>query len=398
MNYEEYFYDGSAPTYHGTLGEIRPGANRWLHLAHELVLSYGLVRHMPLAVTPHRRRILHLSDVNELAWEIEQALLGAGYEYFFTSFNASQENPLSIEMRVDFPGQGGLKEFRRLLEQVQPGLVLARCFPMHGASMQEYALTAQLAGVRLVYWLTEQGPEFSKHEVWAMEAPYLVCATRQDFEHYRTRRGRVFYAPFSCLPAFHYSGVPDPVYACDALAMGQPFADAARYPAFESRRESIRGLVLPLLEFCKVHVWGGWGEQVDGWRMILPSAVYDVAYRGILPYQDFSKALSSCKIVLGIHSNAPWGGYGGRLAKFLGCGAFVLWWYSQGMEKEFENRKHLVWVNSAEDAMREARYYLAHEEERHAIAAEGQRHAYAHLDYRTTLVPVLEQIEDNDRP
>ena len=396
MNPEEYSYDGNMPTYHGTLGEIRPGVNRWPHLAHEQVMAYGLVRHHPLMVHPCRRRLLHLCVVNELAWEVEQAAREAGYEHVFASFGPSQEDVLSIKMQVDFPEMESLSEFRRLLGEVCPSVILARCLPMHGPPLKDYAQTASLAGMKFIYWLTEQGPEFTRHEVPAMEAPYLICATRRDYEYYWARRPRVFYAPFSCLPAFHLAVSPDPTYTCDALAIGQPFADTVCYPAFESRRESIQGLVLPLLERCKVHVWGGWGEQKDGWRAMLPPGAYTDSYRGIFPYRDFPTVLSSCKIALGIHSNAPWGGYGGRLAKFLGCGAFVLWWYSKGMEEEFENHKHLVWVKSADEAEHEARYYLAHEEERRAIALEGQRYAYEHLDYQRTLLPVLAQIEDDE--
>ena len=43
MNERIYYYAGGQPTYHGTLGEIRPGMNRWPHLDHEVILSYGLV-------------------------------------------------------------------------------------------------------------------------------------------------------------------------------------------------------------------------------------------------------------------------------------------------------------------------------------------------------------------
>lgn len=43
MNDHTYWYAGSSPTYHGTLGEIKPGVNRWPHLEHDVIMGYSLV-------------------------------------------------------------------------------------------------------------------------------------------------------------------------------------------------------------------------------------------------------------------------------------------------------------------------------------------------------------------
>ena len=52
MNERTYWWAGLSPTYHGTLGEIRPGVNRWPHLDHELILSYGLVEEISTVPEP----------------------------------------------------------------------------------------------------------------------------------------------------------------------------------------------------------------------------------------------------------------------------------------------------------------------------------------------------------
>lgn len=43
MNNRVYWWDGLASTFHGRLGEIRPGKNVWPHIPHEEVMAYGLV-------------------------------------------------------------------------------------------------------------------------------------------------------------------------------------------------------------------------------------------------------------------------------------------------------------------------------------------------------------------
>ena len=52
VNEHTYFYAGGQPTYHGTLGEIKPGVNRWPHLDHELIMSYGLVEEISTVPEP----------------------------------------------------------------------------------------------------------------------------------------------------------------------------------------------------------------------------------------------------------------------------------------------------------------------------------------------------------
>ena len=58
MNEHSYWYAGLLPTFHGTLGEIKPGMNHWPHLDHDVIMAYGLVEEFvtgtgpPVAVEP----------------------------------------------------------------------------------------------------------------------------------------------------------------------------------------------------------------------------------------------------------------------------------------------------------------------------------------------------------
>jgi len=60
-----------------------------------------------------------------------------------------------------------------------------------------------------------------------------------------------------------------------------------------------------------------------------------------------------------------------RLYNILSSEGFALVNWFPGIEASFENRKHLVWFNSPEEARELARYYLSHPDERNGIRRAG---------------------------
>lgn len=64
-------------------------------------------------------------------------------------------------------------------------------------------------------------------------------------------------------------------------------------------------------------------------------------------------------------------GTSNRLYNILASEGFCLTKYYPGLEKQFENKKHLVWFKDVEEAKELIDYYLAHPEERKEIAANG---------------------------
>lgn len=60
-----------------------------------------------------------------------------------------------------------------------------------------------------------------------------------------------------------------------------------------------------------------------------------------------------------------------RLYNILSSGGFCLTlWYPE-IEKQFENKKHLVWFKTPQEAVDLARHYINHKDERDKIAREG---------------------------
>ena len=69
-----------------------------------------------------------------------------------------------------------------------------------------------------------------------------------------------------------------------------------------------------------------------------------------------------------------------RIYQILGSGGFYLTPYIKGLEKEFENGKHLVWVKSMDEMVKKIKYYLRNNKSREKIARAG--YDLAHKKYK----------------
>lgn len=70
-----------------------------------------------------------------------------------------------------------------------------------------------------------------------------------------------------------------------------------------------------------------------------------------------------------------------RIFNVLGAGGFYLCSYFPGIERLFENHRHLVWFKTQEEGLELARYYLSHNDKREKIAYNGymlvkEKHTY----------------------
>lgn len=62
-----------------------------------------------------------------------------------------------------------------------------------------------------------------------------------------------------------------------------------------------------------------------------------------------------------------------RLYNIIASQGFALTAYCPGLEKQFENHKHIVWFKSVDEAYSLAKYYLKHKKDRNKIAANGHK-------------------------
>ena len=103
---------------------------------------------------------------------------------------------------------------------------------------------------------------------------------------------------------------------------------------------------------------------------------------------------SSVKVLLGINITHEVSGYwSNRQYIVTGAGGFYLCKYTRGLERVFENGKHIVWFEETEEALRLIERYLAEEDERRKIAESGMRLTRTKYTYRERAKEMLEVLE-----
>ena len=148
-----------------------------------------------------------------------------------------------------------------------------------------------------------------------------------------------------------------PVWKSDIAFIGQARADESRVL-----------LIRKLAKRVNVKVYGkNW--QAFGIKPTLKTVTprrYGLVCRG-------------AKIILGADITDKVEGYwSNRLWLTLGCGGFFLTAYVRGMEKFFENKRHLVWYHSENECLCLAEEYLAKPDIRHKIARQGYHLVHEH--------------------
>jgi hypothetical protein len=148
-----------------------------------------------------------------------------------------------------------------------------------------------------------------------------------------------------------------PVWKSDIAFIGQARADESRVV-----------LIRKLAERFNVKTYGkNW--QAFGIKPTL---------KAVTP-RSYALVCRGAKIVLGADiTNEVEGYWSNRLWLTLGCGGFFLTAYVRGMEKYFENKRHLVWYHSEAECLSLSEEYLAKPDIRHKIARQGYHRVHEH--------------------
>ena len=169
---------------------------------------------------------------------------------------------------------------------------------------------------------------------------------------------RPIYFPGACDRHDHRLRHPVlPIWKSDIAFIGQARADEPRVD-----------LTRKLAERHRVKVYGkNW--QAFGIQPTLKT---------ITP-RRYALVCQGAKIMLGADITDKVEGYwSNRLWLTLGCGGFFLTAYVRGMEKFFENKRHLVWYHSEDECLSLAEEYLAQPDLRHKIARQGYQMVHEH--------------------
>lgn len=182
------------------------------------------------------------------------------------------------------------------------------------------------------------------------------------------------------LPQYRQAGIKNPVYFVGACDRRDHRSRHPILPLWKSdiafigtarHGESRTRLPQQLSREFNVKVYGkNW--QKFGFRPTLKT---------VTP-RSYGLICGGARIVLGADiTNAVKGYWSNRLWLTLGCGGFYLAAYVNGMERYFENKKHLVWYHHEEQCVQLARYYINRPEERKRISRQGYELVHKHYTF-----------------
>jgi len=121
-------------------------------------------------------------------------------------------------------------------------------------------------------------------------------------------------------------------------------------------------------------------------------------YMGPAHNERFCDICSSAKIILGGGFPETTKGYwSNRVYMVLGCGGFFLSPYVEGMESEFEDKKHLVFFRSESELEKNVQYYLKNDAERENIARNGRALVHQEYSYKKRTRSLVKEINEMRR-
>jgi glycosyltransferase involved in cell wall biosynthesis len=187
-----------------------------------------------------------------------------------------------------------------------------------------------------------------------------------------TGRDNVFHLLEGCDPEIHCPGSFDPEYACDLAFVGAPAPDRVEY------------LRACLRAGYSVRVWGQ-----SGWPRGL-------GYTGRFAHLgELGTVCASAKIVLGINSlNDRRGYFSDRNILVPACGGFMLTHYVPGLERYFEQGRHLAWYRDRGQLLELMKHYLINDEERKKISEGGRKHVLSNYTWDISMRRMLSVLED----
>ncbi len=174
-------------------------------------------------------------------------------------------------------------------------------------------------------------------------------------EYRRAGAKRAVYVPSGVDPVAHRPGVLDPSFASDVAFIGNVYlGERVEYMEAIDREFDLK-------------VYG------SGWEKTAVKTA-----RKPVGVPEFAKLCSTAKVFLGIDKTADMELYFSNRTWFaLGCGAFLLTRYVQGLEQVFANHRHLVWYHNKDECLELLRFYLQRDDLRSQIAQEGRLYAHA---------------------
>ena len=113
-------------------------------------------------------------------------------------------------------------------------------------------------------------------------------------------------------------------------------------------------------------------------------------------FQDFAKIVQCSKLFMAFDAVPQVRkSMSARMYTAIGCGAFYLCQYVDGMEEVFVPDKEIVTFRDDDEMIDKIRYYLPREDKRREIAGNGQRRILAEYTYQHRLNEMMDILRKN---
>lgn len=119
----------------------------------------------------------------------------------------------------------------------------------------------------------------------------------------------------------------------------------------------------------------GWGGKTVMVKMTKAPAIY-----------------KGSKIAIGINNIANYHYTSDRLFNVMASGCFYLVNYYDGIERDFENKKHLVWWKTTDELIEHIDYYLSNNSERIEIAKQGYNEVWKNHRWKNRIETIKKDV------
>lgn len=178
----------------------------------------------------------------------------------------------------------------------------------------------------------------------------------------------------------YFRPLPETSYSSRVYASDVAFVGNLMYDNHQGQPQTDR---IDLLERIRTRyslkVWGPQGHPLAHpiWAQRAPLLEWP-AY-----HEELVKICQSARVVLGTNrSNKVEGYFSNRTFLTLASGGFHLTAYVPGLERLFENHRHLVWFHSHDECLELLAHYVNRPEECRRLAGEGRKRVRARFSLR----------------
>lgn len=283
------------------------------------------------------------------------------------------------EIGIDVEYKNKMDELKqtlvRAIDEFKPDFVYSYGWWKDVIDINEFFDILKSKGLFNVWWSADDPICTAQVSLPAAKRVDLVFTPVEELIPEYAKRGIKAYLQQNACSTKYIKLPPKKEYESDLALVGNNYSfrhvdpETKKSIEYTFRVDGIYQILAPLVDAQKnVKAYGKYWTDFDR-AYILPMANYG----GDLPKQEIPYVYASAKIALGIQQVATSTTYiSTRTYEALGCGAFHITQYSQGVENYFKKGVHLEWSSSKEETLDLVNYYLTHEDARGEIALKGQ--------------------------